>query len=51
MKLLPKPGNSPAGVLYFVEKLESPSDKWEVVYETNEKCNMAPMVYSNVYMR
>ena len=38
MKLMPEPGNSEAGVLYFVVKLDFPYIIWEVVYETSEKC-------------
>ena len=36
---MPKPGNwAVMGcVLYFVAKLDSPSNIWEVVYETSEK--------------
>ena len=43
---MPKPGNSEAGVLYVVAKLDSPSNIWEVVDETSEKCNTMLVVTS-----
>ena len=33
-------------VLYFVAKLGSPSNIWEVVYETNETCDTIVIVTS-----